>query len=80
MITTTVIWPQDGVTKNPTADQGAALTAFATTLGCIEHEIHSTPTEFIGERAWPTQEKAQAWIDYILANYNVTSAVIDPEQ
>jgi len=80
MIITTIIWPQDGVTKNPTAEQGAALNAFATTLDCVDQEISATDTEIVAVRYWNTQENAQAWIDYILANYHVTSAVIDPDQ
>jgi hypothetical protein len=79
-ITTTVIWPQDGITKNPTAEQGAALTEFANTLDCVNQEISVTNTEIVVVRYWNTQENAQAWIDYILSNYHVTSAVIDPDQ
>ena len=32
-----------------------------------------------GIREWPTQEIAQAYVDYVVANFDVTSAVVNIE-
>ena len=83
MITTTVVWPQDGQNRNPSDEQRATLSAMAATLSPDTHDqittTFSSGTEVFATRAWPTTEIAQAWVDYVLANFDVTSAVIDPE-
>jgi hypothetical protein len=83
MITTTVVWPQDGQNINPTEEQRATLNAMAATLSPDTHEqittTYSAGSEVFATRAWPTTEIAQAWVDYVLANFNVSSAVINPE-
>lgn len=80
MITTTVIWPQDGITRNPTPEQGIALASHADTL-CGDALAEITTVEegdtIISTRTWPTTESANAWVEYVLSNYNVTSAVIN---
>jgi hypothetical protein len=85
MITTTVVWPQnDSSVANPTPQEGAALALFASTLlDGAESQLNSTVKEDGSEttstRSWPTLEKANQWVEYVLANYNVTSAVVNPE-
>jgi hypothetical protein len=83
MITTTVIWPQDGGIENPTEEQRTALSNMALTLspdfnGSLVSAADPTGA-IIATRTWPTHEIAQAWVDYVLANFNVSSAVINPE-
>ena len=84
MITTTVVWPQDDQTENPTPEQRIMLAQMATTLVPeVPEEFVSYPdptgNAFIAVRHWPNLEIAQAWVDYVLANFNASSAVIDPE-
>jgi hypothetical protein len=85
MITTTVIWPQDGETENPTEEQRETLRTMASTLASSLDYISPVTSaldplgSLVVTRQWPTREVAQAWVDHILANYDVVSAVIDPE-
>jgi predicted solute-binding protein len=84
MITTTVIWPQDGQTRNPTLEQVIELSTMATTLSSETSEaltsiLDTSGNSVIATRQWPNLETAQAWVDYVLANFNASSAVIDPE-
>lgn len=80
--TTTVVWPQTGTEPNPTDAQRNDLVNMAQT---ISPTFPSDPVSFMSDdglvltvtRSWPDQESAQAWVDYILANYNVTSATIN---
>lgn len=84
MITTTVSWPQTEETENPTAEQRAMLDAMAATLSPDTHtlitkSIQTIDGETVATRSWPTVEIAQAWVDYVLANFNASSAVVNPE-
>jgi len=84
MITTTVVWPQDGLELNPSEEQRAMLDAMAQSL-CPDMDAQlSTVSDdsgnsIIATRQWPTVEIAQAWVDYVLANFNASSAVVNPE-
>jgi hypothetical protein len=85
MITTTIIWPQDGETEYPTEEQRLTLSEMAVTL--TSSSDYTPPVtsaldpsgSLVVTRKWPTREVAQDWVDYVLANFNVSSAVIDPE-
>ncbi len=85
MITTTVVWPQNDLNAaNPTPQEGAALAAFASTLldgaeSPLTSTVNDDGTETTSVRSWPTLEKANQWVEYVLANYNVTSAIVNPE-
>jgi hypothetical protein len=81
MITTTVIWSQEGQDVNPTEEQRIALSAMAKSLSGFDNPlVTANPSgSMITTREWPTTEIAQAWVDYVLANYNGVSAVINPE-
>lgn len=85
MITTTVVWPQtDSQLANPNPQEGVALAAYASELlDGAESQLTSTVNDdgsaTTSTRSWPTLEKANQWIEYVLANYNVTSAVVNPE-
>ena len=84
MITTTVVWPQnDSGIANPNPEEGLALAAYANLLldgGVAElnSAISDDGMSTISTRSWPTVEKANEWVAYVLANYNVTSAVVNP--
>lgn len=82
MITTTVIWPQTDGVRNPSVETGAMLDQRAAELSPGYNPERSTVlstdgTEFVSIRSWPSEELAQAWVDYILANHPVTSAVVN---
>jgi hypothetical protein len=82
MITTTVVWPQTNNESNPGADTSAALNAIANTLSPgtpseLTSVLSSDGLELVAMRTWPSQDIAQQWVDYVLANYNVTSAVVN---
>jgi hypothetical protein len=81
MTTTTVIWTQEGQDENPTAEQRIALSAMAMSLSGVDNPLITVDPSGskIATREWPTTEIAQAWVDYVLANYVGVSAVIDPE-
>jgi hypothetical protein len=84
MITTTVVWPQDGEIANPTEEERAVLDAMAETLSPDTHTLltksmYNIDSGIVATRSWPSTEIAQAWVDYVLANFDVTSAVINPE-
>jgi hypothetical protein len=81
MATTTTIWAQNSETQIPTEEQRIALNTMATSLsGGNNLLINYDPSGAkIATREWPTTEIAQVWTDYILANYDVVSSVIDPE-
>jgi len=81
MITTTVIWPQDGVTRTPTPEQIATGLIKVEELcggpNISEVTAIDQPDVVIITRTWPTLEAANAWVEYQLANNNVTSAVVN---
>ncbi len=83
MVTTKTIWPQDAG-ENPNDEQRAALSAMAATLAPEQPDnlnsgLNPDGSLVIGYREWPTQEAAEQWIAYILANYNVISCAIEPQ-
>jgi len=81
MITTTVTWPQDGITRTPTPEQIIAGTIVVEQLcgedGKSEVTVVNQPDVVTITRTWPTLEAANAWVEYQLANYNVSSAVVN---
>jgi hypothetical protein len=81
MITTTVIWTQEGQDVNPTEEQRIALSAMARSLSGVDNPLITADPEgsTVTTREWPTIEIAQAWVDYVLANHVGVSAVINPE-
>jgi hypothetical protein len=84
MITTTVIWPYG---LAPDEEQRTALNTMASTLAPdFDSSLIFAPDagpdsggSIIVNRKWPTREIAQSWVDYVLANFDVSSAVVDPE-
>ena len=84
MITTTVVWPQTDGIVNPDPSESQLMLEFRSTLLTREDaenqlsNIEDTGTEKIAVRTWPSQETAQQWVDFVLENCNVTSAVINP--
>ena len=81
MITTTVTWPQDRITRTPTLGQIAnGLTKVEELCGgpnISEVSVDNQPDVVTITRTWPTLEAANAWVEYQLANNNVTSAVVN---
>jgi hypothetical protein len=80
MITTTTIWPKDGITLNPTPEQVIALREMADTLcggnATSELSIVDQGNSVSATRTWPTLEVANAWVEYLLANnYNATCTI-----
>lgn len=82
MITTIVVWPQSGAELNPTSLQREECDAYALTLEDGQPETRTSVlsedgTSLTVTRSWSTVELAQAWVDYIMSTYNVTSAVVN---
>lgn len=83
MVTTKTIWPQNAG-ENPTGEERAALAAMAATLAPdqpdnLTSSLNPDGSLVIGLREWPTQEAAEQWVAYTLANYNVISCAIEPQ-
>lgn len=83
MFTTQTIWPQNNG-QNPTNQEISALASMAATLSPdnpdnLNSALNNDGTLVIAYRSWPTQEIAQQWIDYMIANYNINSCTIYTE-
>lgn len=82
MITTIVVWPQSGAELNPSPSQREECDAYALTLEDGQPEtltsvLSEDGTSLTVTRSWAAQSAAQSWVDWILATYNVTSAVVN---
>jgi hypothetical protein len=86
MITTTIVWPEkgrDGFTVMFPSEEEQQLL-----YSKVEELAPGFDTDLILEsegpngraiRTWPTQETAQSFVDYVLANFTVVSAVVNSD-
>ena len=87
MITTTIVWPEkvrDGFLVGlPSEEERQLLDSKAEELApgfdTNQTYFREEGTPGIGTRTWPTQEIAQSYVDYVLANFTVTSAVVNSD-
>lgn len=85
MFKTTVVWLQSGHSdpflSNPTPEQSQALNEMADSMypeSQLSYQLSIELSKWTVTRTWPTQEMAQTWADYLLANYDVDSVTVEP--
>jgi hypothetical protein len=87
MITTTILWPEkmrDGFLVGlPSEEERQLLDSKAEDLApefdTDQTYLREEGLPGTGIRKWPTQEIAQAYVDYVVANFDVVSATVDIE-
>jgi hypothetical protein len=86
MITTRIVWPEkerDGFTGMFPSEEEQQLLYSKVEELALEFDTDLTlesegPTG-VAIRTWPTQEIAQAYADYVVANFDVVSATVNIE-
>ena len=80
MITTTVIWTADSVSQSDSqqlADMASTIWPDGTSV--LPKESANEGYQLVAPRTWPDIATAQRWIDYVSANFEIISAVVNPE-